>query len=61
MCDAGVIADINTTGNNANNPGTGNPADTLIADLPAAFSNGPIQSSTGEPPMQNPIFMLTGQ
>jgi DNA-binding beta-propeller fold protein YncE len=61
MCDAGVIADILTSGNNANNPGSGTPADTLVTDLPAAFSNGPIQPSTGFPPMQNPIFMLTGQ
>ena len=60
MCDAGAIADIDTTGNSANNSGTGTPADTLITDLPAAFSNGAIQSN-GEPPNQNPIFMLTGQ
>ncbi len=39
MCDAGAIAVINTLDNNANNP-TNNPtpADTLITDLPAAFS-----------------------
>jgi YVTN family beta-propeller protein len=61
MCDAGAIAVINTTNNNANNPsGTGNPSDTLVTDLPTAFSAGPIQSN-GEPPNQNPIFLLTGQ
>jgi hypothetical protein len=56
MCDAGYIADINTT----NNSGGGTPADTLIADLPTAFSAGATQSN-GEPPNQNPIFLLTGQ
>jgi YVTN family beta-propeller protein len=60
MCDAGAIADINTTNNNANGLGGGTPPDTLIADLPTAFSAGPTQSN-GEPPNQNPIFLLTGQ
>jgi YVTN family beta-propeller protein len=61
MCDAGAIAVINTTNSNANNPGgSGNPSDTLVTDLPAAFSAGAIQSN-GEPPNQNPIFLLTGQ
>ena len=59
MCDAGAIAVINTTNSNANNPGGGTPPDTLVTDLPAAFSAGPIQSN-GEPPNQNPIFMLAG-
>src|SRR6266852_4585606 len=61
MCDAGAIADINTTNSNTNGGGTsGTPADTLVADLPTAFSNGPTQSN-GEPPNQSPIFLLTGQ
>jgi YVTN family beta-propeller protein len=61
MCDAGVIADVITTNSNANGTGdNGTPADTVIADLPTAFGNGPTQSN-GEPPNQNPIFMLTGQ
>jgi hypothetical protein len=61
MCDAGAIAVINTTNNNANSAGgSGNPSDTLVTDLPAAFSAGAIQSN-GEPPNQNPIFLLTGQ
>ena len=39
MCDAGAIAVINTLDNNANNPtNTSTPADTLITDLPGAFS-----------------------
>jgi YVTN family beta-propeller protein len=61
MCDAGVIAVINTSGSNTNNSGgTTTPPDTLITDLPAAYSAGPIQPN-GLPPNQNPIFMLTGQ
>jgi YVTN family beta-propeller protein len=39
MCDAGAIAVINTLDNNANNPtNNSTPADTLITDLPGAFS-----------------------
>jgi len=61
MCDAGVIADINTTNSNTNGGGSsGTPADTLVADLPTAFSNGPTQAN-GEPPNQSPLFLLTGQ
>ena len=60
MCDAGAIAVVNTTDNNANNPGSPSVADTVVTDLPAAFSAGAIQSN-GEPPNQNPIFLLTGQ
>jgi len=60
MCDAGAIAVINTTDNNANNPGAPGFADTLVTDLPAAFSAGAIQPN-GEPPNQNPIFLLAGQ
>lgn len=59
MCDAGAVAVVNTTGNNINNPQNGTPADTVVVDLLAAFS-GPTQA-TGEPPPQNPIFLLTGQ
>jgi hypothetical protein len=60
MCDAGAIADVITTGNNANGSGgSATPFDTLITDLPTAFSNGVVQSN-GEPPNQNPIFLLTG-
>ena len=38
MCDAGAIADINTTDSNTNNTGgSGIPADTLVTDLPAQY------------------------
>ncbi|HWY20090.1 MAG TPA: YncE family protein [Candidatus Acidoferrum sp.] len=61
MCDAGSIADINAADNNINGGGgSGTPADTLVADLPTAFSAGPTQPN-GEPPNQNPILLLTGQ
>jgi YVTN family beta-propeller protein len=59
-CDAGVVAVINTTGSNNNNPGSGTPEDTVTTDLPAAFSSGAAQSN-GLPPNQNPIFLLAGQ
>jgi hypothetical protein len=60
MCDAGAIAVIDTTDSNTNNTGGGIQADTLIIDLVAPFSGGPIQGN-GEPAPQNPIFLLTGQ
>jgi YVTN family beta-propeller protein len=61
MCDAGAIAVIDTTDTNNNETGsTGTPADTVVTDLPAAFSAGPIQSN-GLPANQNPIFLVTGQ
>jgi DNA-binding beta-propeller fold protein YncE len=60
MCDAGAIAVIDTADSNINDTGgSGTPADTLVTDLPAAFS-GPQQSSS-VPALQNPIFVLTGQ
>jgi hypothetical protein len=60
ICDAGVIAVVNTTNSNINSSGSGNPSDTLVADLPAALSAGAVQSN-GLPPNQNPIFLLPGQ
>jgi len=61
MCDAGAIADIITADNNANGSGgNGTVPDTLVTDLPTAYSNGSIQLN-GQPPNQNPVFMLTGQ
>ncbi len=60
MCDAGAIAVVNTQDSNANNPGGATEADTLVTDLPAAFSAGAIQPN-GEPPNQSPIFLLAGQ
>jgi YVTN family beta-propeller protein len=59
MCDAGAVAVINATDSNTNNTvGGGTPADSLVTDLPAAYA-GPSQI-TGSP-LQNPIFLLTGQ
>jgi YVTN family beta-propeller protein len=59
MCDAGAVAVINTTDSNTNGTvGSGTPPDSLVTDLPAAYA-GPSQT-TGSP-LQNPIFMLTGQ
>ncbi len=61
ICDAGAVAVVNTLDNNVNDPtNTSSPANTVITDLPAAFSHGAIQAN-GEPPNQNPIFLLTGQ
>jgi len=60
MCDAGAIAVVDTGNSNANNPGGGQPADTLVIDLLAAYSAGPPQGN-GQPAPQNPIFLLMGQ
>jgi len=59
MCDAGAIADINTTDSNTNSTGGGIvPADSLVTDLPAPYAGNSLTSGS---PVQNPIFMLTGQ
>ena len=59
MCDAGAIADINTTDSNTNNTGGGGtPADSLVTDLPSPYAGS---SQTSGAPVQNPIFTLTGQ
>lgn len=58
VCDAGSVAIINTTTNTITLGG--NVADTLITNLPAPFGAG-IPPANGEPPAQNPIFLLTGQ
>jgi YVTN family beta-propeller protein len=60
MCDAGAVAVINTTDGNANNSGSGVVPDTLSTDLLTAYSAGLTQAN-GEPPLQNPIFLLMGQ
>jgi len=55
MCDAGAIAVVNAADNNVNNTGgTQIPADTLLTNLPAAFSGAGTD-------LQNPILMFTGQ
>jgi hypothetical protein len=58
MCDAGSIAIVTTTTSSIS-PG-GNTPDTLVTDLAAPFSAG-SSSNGGEPPPQNPVFLLTGQ
>ncbi len=59
MCDASAIADVNTSDANINNTGgSATPADSLITDLPAAYAG---RSQVTGSPVQNPIFMLTGQ
>lgn len=55
MCDAGAVAVINTTGNNANNPESPLPPDTVVAALPMA----PQANSASA--LQSPIFLLMGQ
>jgi DNA-binding beta-propeller fold protein YncE len=58
LCDGGSVAIINTTTSTLST-GTNSP-DTLVYDLPAPFSASAPQSN-GEPPPQNPVFLLTGQ
>jgi DNA-binding beta-propeller fold protein YncE len=58
LCDGGSVAIINTTTSTLST-GTNSP-DTLVYDLPAPFSAAAPQSN-GEPPPQNPVFLLTGQ
>jgi DNA-binding beta-propeller fold protein YncE len=58
MCDAGSIAIVTTTTSSIS-PG-GNTPDTLVTDLAAPFSAG-SSSTGGEPPPQNPVFLVTGQ
>jgi YVTN family beta-propeller protein len=55
MCDAGVVAVVDTTGGNANNPGNPLPPDTVVTDLLAA------PEANGALALQNPIFLLMGQ
>jgi len=58
ICDAGVIADVTTTtSSNANGTNAG---DRLVTDLVTPFSAAP-PGTNGQPPPQNPVFLLTGQ
>ena len=59
ICDAGVVAIVNTTTSSIATGGTNTP-DTLVKDLLAPFSAAPAQSGQ-EPPLQNPVFLLIGQ
>ncbi len=59
LCDGGSVAIINTTTSSIAIGGNNTP-DTLVTDLPAPFSAAAAQPN-GQPPSQNPIFLLTGQ
>jgi len=59
ICDAGMIADIDTVTSSISTGGSNNP-NTVITDLAAPFSSGVIQVN-GEPLPQSPVFLLTGQ
>jgi DNA-binding beta-propeller fold protein YncE len=58
ICDAGSVAIIQTT-TSSNSTGQNNAEDILVTDLLAPFSATPVTS--GEPPPQSPVFLLTGQ
>jgi YVTN family beta-propeller protein len=58
ICDAGAVAIINATTSTVATGGDNTP-DTLVTDLPAPFSAAPA-GANGEPPPQNPVFLLTG-
>ena len=59
ICDAGVVADIQTSTSSITTTGTNTP-DTLKTDLMVPYSVGsPL--ANGEPALQNPTFLLTGQ
>jgi YVTN family beta-propeller protein len=57
MCDGGTVAIIKSKTSSISSGD--NTTDTLVTDLVAPFSAGPPQN--GEPPPQNPVFLLTGQ
>lgn len=59
ICDAGAVAVVNTTTSSIGSGSTNTP-DTLVTDLAAPFSAA-AAGPNGEPPPQNPIFLLTGQ
>ncbi len=58
ICDAGSVAIINTSTSSLATGG--NMPDTLTTDLPTPSSAGP-PGPNNEPPLQNPLFLLTGQ
>jgi hypothetical protein len=59
LCDAGVVADVSTSSSSI--AAGNNTPDILKTDLAAPYSVGAPLKSTGEPPLQNPTFLLTGQ
>jgi hypothetical protein len=59
ICDAGEIADINTTTTTLPTGGTNTP-DVLVIDLASPLGAG-MAGANGEPGPQNPTFLLAGQ
>ncbi|MGO9084456.1 MAG: YncE family protein [Candidatus Sulfotelmatobacter sp.] len=59
MCDGGWVAIVNTTTNTITTGGN-NSSDVLVTDLAAPFGVG-APGPNGEPPLQNPVLLLTGQ
>ena len=59
LCDAGSIADIRATTSDLSTGGINTP-DQLVSDLAAPFSAATAPPG-GQPPPQNPIFLLSGQ
>jgi hypothetical protein len=59
ICDGGVVADISAVTSSVA-AGSTNTPDTLISDLPAPFSAA-SPGPNGQPLLQSPVFLLTGQ
>lgn len=57
-CDAGSTAIVRTTPDTS--PGSENPGDFLVLDLPAPVSSSPPPAPGMQPPPQNPVFVLAG-
>jgi YVTN family beta-propeller protein len=57
-CDGGSTAIIRTTPNTS--PGSENPGDYLVLDLPAPVSSLPPPAPGQQPPPENPVFVLAG-
>lgn len=58
MCDGGSVAIIDATTSTV--AIGGNTPDTLVSNLPAPFSAGPV-GPNNQPSPQSPVFLLTGQ
>ncbi len=59
ICDAGVVADVQTVSISIASEGSNSP-DILKTDLAVPYTVGPPLAN-GEPALQNPSFLLTGQ
>jgi DNA-binding beta-propeller fold protein YncE len=59
VCDGGFVAIVNTTTSTIATGATNTP-DTLVTDLDTPFSAAKA-GANGQPPLQNPIFLLSGQ